>query len=513
LLSAFNPTLLDRGVLQAFVDLKEIILVANNEELETLVSEHLLSKVPLLVQSCMQMNHAEHALVILQRLTERDLDLSVITSMFNAGFVNTVAVAYLTTLNAPFRLRYLLWDVLSNLAISCDAAQQDILESPLVNMHGNCSQSPFFQELMRIFTQCPDEERFEIGLQIMYTVSAFLHGNGKKIPVTPLFCFGIWPYLLKFAQDLQPIRPQDMTPKTKKMVEQVYLCIDTLIRFQQKHDITNDTEKTLEMIVAGEITPLLQRMMHMYRLNVASWNKSFIRIMQALSGIPLGEGYIQKRLTASGWFHIVVQSCHSHDAEVRALSLQTLGNYMSDGVPYVEQCLPQDNTTLNVLETLQLLLRTERNEMVIKPAIFAFMTMFKVSHLTYQQAMGERGEYAQRLMRTIVKDRNMFRYILPLITRPGCDLRIIKDVLIVLCDALEWDAELVQSVIHDLGDAVVTELLDRVNHSKGLCHDTELFDLACRADDLLNNKMIEEDGDYFAGTNFFQQQAPAEFAF
>ena len=393
------------------------------------------------------------------------------------------------------KVRQGIWDVLSNLALTSKQAVMDIFKSPILNMGD--SKSLFFQELFLLYNEklTSDDVRLSLMPYMVYLVRALYGYETYKVPTA--FCVGIWPFLQKVVQDIQPVSRDEMSPDVICLCANLYKAIFTLIMTQNEHD----TLQMSRMIIGTDTDSMLTRMLAMMRVTVVGVQLFIVKIIGYIMFIEIGEGYMQKMMTRTGWDKKMVELADHNDFEIRQRALLFLGNFVSDGTPYVLQLIEY-----GVIGSVINKLNRERYNIVKYRALYVFLKMFTACDADRRQCPNERiQKLAEGIMRTLVVEKSMFNYVLPFITQAGNDVCIIKDALRILETALLWDKKLVISQINDTGERALQELMNQINHNKG-DKDTALFELACRVDDLVTDHDMDlETSNYFEGTNLFQE--------
>lgn len=501
-LNAFNPEALKHRNLDALKHLRQLVAMATEQQIERHIMPNILPYIPILIKYCehtapQDIEYVACALSCLVNLTATQLahDQKLAIEIFKAGFVSrtapTMLVLFYQGKNGcmSVEVRKHLWDLVSNLVLTSKEARNDVLKSPIVD-NGN-PKAPFFQELFLLYDEkhTNDAVRCEIVPQMIYTIAAILQNT--EIDTPHLFCFGLWPFLQRMIQDHQT--------RDFSTAEYLYNSVYLILRIQYRRDVRDNTCEMARMILASDMNSMLVRMKELFRKTTNQNIKiCLVQICTYISGIPIGEGTLQKLFAATGWATLMVECTDNINQNIRESSFLFLGNFMSDGTPYVRGMM-EHGVVSSIINKLQ----RERYEQVRYNALYAFMLMFKACDEDRRTMDGKMREAAEGVMRTLVVEKTMFNYIIPYITREGSSTETILYALDMLKTGLQWNRELVLDMIQNVGEDALNVLMNKLNNSKG-AQDTRLYDLACQVDDLLSNDTrMDLDEGYFKGAEGF----------
>lgn len=506
-LNSFNPKALENGDLQSLQHLTHMIKIADEYQIGHHIMRHIMPYIPTLIRYCQttdpsRLEYVECAMSCLVNLTysQQELADKLAIEIFKCKFVSETIPTMLRLFHQgkngcmSQKVRQRVWDVLSNLALTSQHAVADIMRSPIIDM-GN-PKSLFFQELFLLYDANLTNNDTRIGLvpYMVYLSLALSRWEAVKPPVK--FCVGIWPFLQRMVLDIQPIHRQEMSPDMLYLCANLYNTIFAIMMTQNEYDKDNGEHQLIRMIMKTDTPSMLVRMREMMSVTTKQVQLFIVKIVGYMMYLEIGEGYMQKMMTQTGWTKLMVQFADNVDQNVRERALLFLGNFASDGTPYV--LLLHD---LGVISCAINKIKRDRYESVKARALFLFLKMFTACDADRRQCTGRIQTQAEGFMRTLIVEKSMFNYVLPFLIQPGAGKDLIRDALYILDTALRWNKQLVISQINDAGEDALHILLDRLNCSKG-SNDTEIFDLACAVDDLLQNNTTTM-GTNFEGNEFF----------
>jgi hypothetical protein len=487
LVNMFNPALISQRNVTSLRQLSQMIYLANEFQLEQVILKNILPHLPLLVRFCESFEHADQPIVIaaitcLVNLTSKKLhhDVLVAKTIFDAGFIHRTVPALVSRhhegtngcMNLEIRTK--LWDTVANLGLTCIEARDTIMNSPLM-------PAILAHEFQHLYDQ-NDGETMRLLLPILICLNRVM--TQYKCDTPYIYLFAIWPHLIRTWMELQPQPLVDVHPRIQAMTHHVLDSIHCTLVLQQGHDEQQGTKHMKRMMLMTHCL-FFSKLREMYPLVSRHCQLVILEIINRVSAIELNQGGFQDLMDHSGCVGLVLQAATNNSEYQRMQAFLIIGNFMSDGVMYVRKMI-QGGAVALIMDSIRL----ERNADVRERATWAFLTMFETCDDYRKKDISQRDE-AENIMRSLVNEYNMFRYILPLLTKVGMDEQLVISVLKILCTALEWDYELTCHKVQANAADQITILLDRLNSLKG-SQVTNLFRLASRVDDLLHHRQEEE---------------------
>jgi hypothetical protein len=356
------------------------------------------------------------------------------------------------------------------------------------------SQSPFIQELKSLFDPQRTADDVRLGLLPMVCYGIIAMFSYTKRPPPYLFSFAMWPYLLRMCNLIQPVRMEELAPNLVELLPSLYNSLYLILWYESTRDRKNGTANTSRMLLMSDMKELLIRMRDMFRVAPRELKFILFQVVSKVAEQELDQGIIPRLLIETQWDRMFLEGTGNADPRVREKSFFCIGNMLADGTPYVTHMVHA-----GLMKPLIIALNNDRTYDVREKALYCFYMLFAACDAD-RSDMALRDQ-AEAMMRTVVKEHKIFQHILPYIIQDGASTLMIRDALKVLCAALEWDYEYVMNAIGNRGVDTIDTLMDKLNNMKGRM-DNDIFELACRADDLLNHRggeAMDTDGYFVSG--------------
>jgi hypothetical protein len=374
----------------------------------------------------------------------------------------------------PAPLEACVWDIASNVAATCREARALVL---------NVLAPSLFASFARVYAPTYAPHEYALMAPTLLDCAWTLLQNPESGRCDPwLFTFALWPFALRTLESMPPLMHQSEMDEPQRMALSCALfCVRYMLRGAALNADAKPEESASRLLALVGVVRVVTLLVRTFPLCSFTNQVCVAETMVTISAGNLE--FQQSMLSVPGCIDLMVSLLSNGKARLRQQAYLWMGNFMSDGSEYVAlMLLPR----YNVMETIINCVRGEREELVRRNAVYAFVTMFHTCNWDRVHRM-EKREQSEAFMRTLVLTHTLFRWITPFVSVVA-DQRLACDVLNVMAAALRWDRALVLGALEDsdVPDRV-SYLVAQIQHLKGSQH-TPLYEAACAVDDLMGER-------------------------
>jgi hypothetical protein len=501
-----KKALLGGDVMQLHV-LNEMLGIATKSQLDRHVNALIVvDKQPVVIHLLIRLCESDVGLIAATCLvnltgTRTTFELECAQALVRSGYLDVVnrisQRAWNTSTPIEPGFHMCLWEVVLNIVIVCPktaealSSRDIVLASPLMGFaqdkpielgkpHDSMN-SGFTRDLRAVFSDgYPKSYKAVMIPQFMSVICGIYEMDDIDLPPWS-FTVSVWPFVIAAFMDVQVKQYEEMDNLEKLCVSNV-LAIVWMIFYGLK----DDGKRSVFLFNLAKPPLMMQKLQQLFKHVTMVDQKRIIRTFVLISAFPCGRNVLQTVMQDTGCVPLMLWCTQSNQDVIREHAYLWVGNYMADGVTYVDELLNK-----GLLDSLIPSVRRESQRVIQRNAVYALMTMFNACDEDCRDL--QTADMANGIMHRLVVKQGIFRYLAPFISLDTKDPELTTDVLVVVAHALKWNRKVALEAIENVDTPDrVTALLDQIHKLKG--HQlTVLYNAAVTVDDLLNNRAPEPD--------------------
>jgi hypothetical protein len=371
-----------------------------------------------------------------------------------------------------------LWELVINLIYDNPEARDAVVSSPLF---ANMNTSPFSRAIATVFNDAAASELRLLRPVLISLICTIIETplSTAPLPVSFPFVLLVWKHItVDGLYTVQPVHDDERSEYDGIILSCTTRVIACLMRAYER--IRDDGTNIRLIQLAGGLSTFMRKLSELAQpvVSTPSVQRRIVEIFRILSALPCPADaavtFQAAMVYAGGAIPLMLRSLTNRNADVRAWAFLWAGNYMADGVQYVQQLMG-----LGIVDSMvhSLNQRSEPTH-VHRKAVYALMTMFcacdKDKRSTTDPIV---VASANGILRTLTS--GIFKYLEPFLHR-NSDPETCVDVLNVVCAALKWDHQLTIAALED------ADALDHISDLVG-SQNTAVYNAACAVEARLSS--------------------------